>query len=166
MPLATYKPPTFTIKLGPNNSFQVRGLTGSHFSMLIESNLDAFEVIFGVFDEAMKSADNPDKLTSDNIQSWLVQVIKNVPRLAPSVIAFATDEDSSFEDKLNGAMSLPMPLQIEAIMEIARLTFDEVGGVKKFISQIRSLVPAKIAGKKTTLAKALSSGSTTAPDAT
>ena len=46
-------------------------------------------------------------------------------------------------DWVESAARLPLMAQIEAVTTIARLTFDEVGGVKKTVAALKDMVKAE-----------------------
>lgn len=171
MSLIAYKRPTREVPLDNSQSFKVHGLSGSDFRMLIESNLDSFEVIFGLFDKTMGMAKTPDALNNKFLQDAALALVQNVPAFAPAAIALAADEEGDFVDKLEAAGRLPMPVQISTLLDIAALTFEEVGGVKKFIEKFKGLMPVpttqpKLETQNKKKSKAPSSGSTTESDET
>lgn len=141
MSLLSYKRPTRSVSIGKDQSFNVHGLTSSDFRMLIEGNLAAFDLLFSVFDRVMVLAKTPDSLGGDAIQEMALVLVKNVPQFAPVAIALGVDEEGDFEQRLTAASSLPMPVQLTALIDIAALTFEEVGGIKKFLEKFKGLMP-------------------------
>lgn len=105
------------------NKLQIRGLSFIDIALLIAKHKDAIEQLIGVF----KKGD-----AETNIVSTL---LTELPELASHVIACACDEPEC-ADK---ARKLPLPVQLDALMAVGRLTFEEAGGVKKFAEQLADL---------------------------
>lgn len=132
MALVGYKPPVDTVEF-KGGSFQVKGLSLNDVSILVQANLQDMEVLFDTFDKGVGDGTNMDFTT---IASTL---LSHAPRFVTNAIALACTEADPFEDKLAAAAALPMPVQIEAIKKVGSLTFEEAGGVKKFLEGLAFL---------------------------
>jgi hypothetical protein len=137
MPLLTYTPLTKTIPLG-ENSFVVRGLSLDEISILVQSNIDGVEEMFTQLEIAI---DQTKKKTMDEagMKSLALNLIRTVPSFASAAIALAIDEEGSYQDKLRASSRLPAPVQIDALLQIGSLTFEEAGGVKKFSENLGAM---------------------------
>lgn len=132
MALVGYKPPVGTVEF-VGGSFEVKGLSLNDVSVLVQANLQDMEVLFDTFDKGIGDGTNMDFTT---IASTL---LSHAPRFVTNAIALACTEDAGFEEKLSAAASLPLPVQVEAIKKVGSLTFEEAGGVKKFLEGLAFL---------------------------
>lgn len=129
MTLAALELPTHTLKVG-NTDLTVRGLAFGDVALLIQNNRDELDRLIGMFT-------SEEKLDAD-AGDMVFQFVSQMPALAAKVIAYAADEPG-----LAGkAARLPLPTQLDAVMAIGRLTFEESGGVKKFAEQVVQLLGA------------------------
>lgn len=132
MPLIGYKPPVDTVDL-QGGSFEVKGLSLDDVSVLIQANLDDAENLFEVFNRSVGDGTNIDfKAVAGTLATYS-------PRFVSAAIALACTEEAEFNDRLSAAKTLPLPVQIDAIKKIGTLTFEEVGGVKKFLEDLMVL---------------------------
>lgn len=138
MSLAAYRPITTKFKTG-NVEFDIRGLNVNDLSILIQTNLENFETLFSLGESAFSKA-KLDTLNQGDIQSLASSLATAIPGFIPAVIALVAVEDSPYEARLNAASQLPFPLQVEIMFAVGKLTFDEVGGVKKFLSLLGQLL--------------------------
>lgn len=124
MALSEITLPTETISVG-KASFSVRGLSFDDMSALIGRHQGVIESLLGRYDSK-----------TPGVEAELIQVlVRESPTLAAQAIALASDEPEQ-EAKVR---RLPMPVQIDALTVIAKLTFEETGGVKKFAEQLAGL---------------------------
>lgn len=65
----------------------------------------------------------------------VITALKTIPEVVADLIVLATDAAPSDKASLV-ARRLPLPVQTKAIMEIARLTFEEHGGVGEFVETV------------------------------
>lgn len=143
MSLKDYKPLFIHIKLGADDGFAVRGLNSQDIAILLETNADILEQLFGLLGDAIDAGSKGEKALK-NFDARLaqagLQIAQKSPQFMASVIALASAENSGeegdFVELMRVAKTLPMPVQINAVIEIATQTFTEVGGIKKFISQV------------------------------
>lgn len=122
MALSDITVPTETISVG-TASFTVRGLCFDDVTRIIKTHQEAVEKVIDAYGNKVPDA------------AILQMLISELPELTAKVIACAADEP----DAVQNARKLSMPKQVDALTAIARLTFDEVGGVKKFADQLASL---------------------------
>jgi hypothetical protein len=140
MGLSNYKAPSHEVVLKDGSAFEVRGLSLSDVSLLIQQHLPDIEALFDLLT-------NTDKITGDDLRPLAGSLVAQAPGFAANVIALAAGEP----DAANTAATLPFPIQVEVITKIGDLTFAEVGGVKKALG---SIVPL-LASNKAMLAKVM-----------
>lgn len=126
MTLAEIEVPTEEIRVG-KGSFKVRGISFLDLSILISDNRADLDRVVDLF-AGLKNDVAPDE--------FLLKLVREMPTIVAKVIAHAADEPASHAKVLK----LPVPAQLEAARAVARLTFEEAGGVKKFVEQLVSLL--------------------------
>lgn len=134
MALADYEPERVVIEQKGKPLISVRGLNFNDTSVLIRNNLDDLRTILSAYRDRKS-------LPDFDINGMVVRLLTDMPLLAAKMIALASDEPNSEA----AALRLPMPLQIDIISEIARLTFEDVGGPLAFLGrlvQLAGLVPS------------------------
>lgn len=129
MSLKGYQPETRVIQLAGDNSFAVRGLSLVDVSVLVRQHFPDLDAIADLFFNGI------DKLTPAQIQSLALVLVSQMPGLAANLIAMAAGEGDASD-----AEKLPLPTQVKALLEIGDLTFNEVGGVKKGVEMIATLL--------------------------
>lgn len=128
MPLAGYQPEHRVIQIGTTNSFQVRGLGLNDVAVLVREHFPDLESLFELFG-------NLEQMDAQKMQPLVLSVVSNAPGFAANVIALAAGEGSA-ED----AERLPFPIQVQALLDIGELTFNDVGGIKKAMELIAALL--------------------------
>lgn len=148
MSLRSYKPLFTQIKFGNDESFGVRGLNSQDIAILVETHSDTLDELFRLLGDSF-SVKNTDQELVEKFDTKMAQVALHVaqktPQFLAAVIALASAEnqqDGDFIELMKVAQTLPMPIQVNAVIEIAQLTFHEVGGIKKFISQVSQFLVA------------------------
>lgn len=124
--LRNFKPRTATMQAG-DETVALRGLTVNDLSLLMESHASSLRA---VWDHWNGAKDAPtDGARQDRM---LVLLLREFPALSADVIAIAANEPDAGEQ----ARRLPFPTQLDALVKIARLTFEEVGGLGNFLSSL------------------------------
>lgn len=147
MSIADYQPPKASIALPGGSSFEVRGISLPDVSVLWRFHAETIEALF-VKIKAYQGREWSDFLTLNLI----AELVDESPILIATIIALAADE---FE-MLDKVRHFPVPVMVEAIRQIAVLTFDDASGPGKmlagvldliggFIPTAETLTPAKIA---------------------
>jgi hypothetical protein len=114
------------------SDFTVRGLGLDIVSKLLASGARAqIDEAIGQLEVAYKSEGNGAVL-----EGALSKLAIELPGLAAQVIAFAADEPNAVE----AVTKLPLPVQLEALMAIGRLTFDGEESIKNFVSGLMSMM--------------------------
>lgn len=117
-------------------TISVRGLNFADLSSLIQEHREDLDALINKASERQEEAENAENPQSD--QQLVFELIKEVPELAAKVIAHASGEP----DKWEHAYRLGFPSQLDLLMAIGQMTFQEAGGVKKFLSDVLSLMQA------------------------
>lgn len=126
MSLANYEPETTTVDLpGRGGSLTIRGLSFQDLTALIRDHRETIEKLFN---------DYSDEET--NAQSLLTRLLTNSPEFCAQVIALSADSPEHVEK----ARRLPVTVQLDALIAVGKMTFEEAGGVKKFLEQIIMII--------------------------
>jgi hypothetical protein len=112
-------------------SFDVRGLSLSDLSLLLRSHVTEVETIFTT---AMRVR------TGTVEESEYSKLAMNLLQDAPVFIATLIAQQADAPEAFSAAVLLPMPVQLDALEKIATLTFEEYGGVGKFVGSLESLI--------------------------
>jgi len=130
MSLADFQPERAKVAY-KGGDFDVRGLTLNDVAILLRHHLDDLEALIVVF-----SRDFDQTAIVSAVTQHGVALIKEAPGLVANLIAIASDEP----DEVDQARALSMHTQVNALETIARLTFDEAGGAKKFVESLNHLL--------------------------
>lgn len=126
MSLANYKPETTTVDLpGRGGSLTVRGLSFQDLTALIRDHRETIEKLFKDYSDE-----------DSNAQNLLTKLLTNSPEFCAQVIALACDAPEA----VNNARMLPITAQLDALIAVGKMTFEEAGGVKKFLEQIIMII--------------------------
>lgn len=128
MALSDFELPTEEIRVG-KTTIIVRGLGFADVALLITRNKESLEKAVTMFGAQAAPA------------AVAAVVIAELPDLVAQVIACACDEPGAVKQ----AQRLPAPVQLEAVLAIGRLTFEETGSVKKFAEQVADIVKSATA---------------------
>lgn len=138
MALADYQKQTRTFEL-KGGSFTVEGLSFDKFAKLIREHLTDIEAVINLVDSA--NSGNLDFNEAD-VEKIVIAIAEEAPGLVANVIALSSGEDDP--KAVIAASTLPLPVQISVIMEVVNLTFSEVGGIKKALETITSLLKSAV----------------------
>lgn len=148
MSLKSYKPVFSQIPISETETFGVRGLNSQDIAILVETHSDTLDELFKLLGDSFgvkgASQDLVEKFDTKLAQAAL-HVAQKTPQFLAAVVALAAEEnqqDGDFAQLIKITRTLPMPVQVNAVIEIAQLTFHEVGGIKKFISQVSQFLVA------------------------
>lgn len=130
MSLSNYAPEQRKVALG-DSFIQLGGLSLEHVAILMREHLSDLDQLWSIFSSAREKS-------PDDFAKIAMAVVSQAPGFAANLIALAAGEPGAAAN----AMSIPAPKQIEIIVTIGELTFTEVGGVKKGMETIASLLVA------------------------
>jgi hypothetical protein len=143
MPLSTYEIPMASIPLGKNNSFDVRAITFPDLTFMVEKHLPALTAILAKYKEAQEEV-----YSRRSIADFAVMIARDFPSFAVEIISVCIsgeDETADREALSKKVALLGAPVQINAMLEIARLTVDEAGGLKNLTAGLRTKLQAAMA---------------------
>lgn len=127
MALANFVLQRVEVKHGDTVVCAVRGLALDDISLLVRSHLDALNTLF---DLAVNSTNE------FGTSAFFMQMATSAPNVAFDAIALAADEpDYTLE-----ARKMPLGLQIRLLQEIARLTFEDVGGPLALVNLVKQML--------------------------
>lgn len=130
MALVDYQPERSTVSF-KGGEFSVRGLALDDIALLMRHHLRDINALVDIFGK-----DVTDEVAVAAVAQHAIALIREAPGLVANMISLASDEP----DSVDAARRLLMPTQVRALEEIARLTFDEAGGPKKFIESLMVLL--------------------------
>lgn len=120
--------PEHKVEAGSGQSFTVRGLCFDDIVVIMQRDPAGLAVLLG----EISAGAVPEVL----VEAHFPEIMAKVPGLPAQIIACASDDTS--EAAVAIARRLPLPVQIDALLNIIRLTFEPVGGIKKFVAQVRN----------------------------
>lgn len=129
MSLASFTPATAKIMHRDTVAFEVRGLSLSDLSLLMRTHLPDLQIFVGMWGEYQASGPSAD------MTPLLTSMAAEAPVVVSQLIALGCGEP----DMAEAASRLPIPLQIDALANIFRLTFDEYGGLEKTLAALGML---------------------------
>lgn len=144
MALSDYKQVSRVFEL-KGASFEVKALSLNEMRVLIRQHMPDLEALFQVSVEALEGK---SEVSESDIQRLVVAAVEQAPGLVANVIALSAGETD--EAGVAAAYRLPFPVQVDVLLAIGNLTFDEVGGVKKWWGAIAGLLGKTKIGKAMT----------------
>ena len=134
MSLKNLKLRTEVIEVLDGESFTVRGLSFTDMSSLYVKYATEMSAVFGLLAKGQG-----ETIDVEQAAGVAAAFIHSAPSMAAEVIALACGEPESFEV----ALTLPFPVQVEAIKKIGLCTFGTEGAGKKFMTTLGQLVLTK-----------------------
>lgn len=131
MSLADFQPARESVTFN-GGEFSVRGLALDDVTVLMRHHMSDVDKLV----EAFSSNDSTPEYAAKIAAQHIVTLVKEAPGLVANLIALASDEPDSVEN----ARRLGIAVQIRALETIAKLTFDEAGGPKKFVESLVALL--------------------------
>lgn len=112
--------------------FAVRGVTFATVARLVSVGQRA------ELERAIDQLGDLKDAGQEQLIGALAGIVTQLPKLAAMVIAEAADEPGEWEK----VTKLPMPVQLEALLEVGKLTFDGADSVKNFVRGLFELMTA------------------------
>jgi hypothetical protein len=126
--------PTEKVEVPGGGEFVVRGLSLIDARVLVRKYSAEMSDLFSLIADGKKAG----AIDIENAAATAAQLIDISPSLVADAIATAGG-DGSAEDFAKVLM-LPIPVQVDALTKIGRLTFSSEGSVKKFLQTVISLM--------------------------
>lgn len=130
MSLADYQPAREKVEFKGGSVF-VRGLSLDDLTVLMRNHLSDIDNLMEIYRRDVR-----DELAVAAAIQYGVSLAREAPGLVAHVISLAADEP----DQVDRARALPLPIQVEILKHVGRLTFEEVGGAKKFFESLQILI--------------------------
>ncbi len=131
MDLANYSPTRRDIPLGAAGTLSVRGLSLADVSLLVEAHQNSLVAAYASFEQMRGQAGSDDTTLFATLALGLV---REAPQVAADIIALAADQPHAAK----GAANLQFPVQVQALIAIASLTFEAGGGLGELLAALRS----------------------------
>lgn len=135
MALSDYVPERRPVVVNGKPLFAVEGLSFDTLAVLVKTHMPDFDAIFGTIQDGEIRGE--DRLA--HLQRVSQNIVLQAPGLAANIISVASGEPLD-EKLVAAARRLPFPAQVEALMNIGELTFEEVGGIKKAVESLTALL--------------------------
>lgn len=117
-------------------SFSVGGVSFNGLTQLINTHFADLDAIISLAKEAVNG--DIDNVSQGSIESLVLSAVSDAPGFIANLIAVAAGETS--EKAVQAAAAIAAPKQIEIVLKIVKLTFEEVGGVKKGMEVVANLL--------------------------
>lgn len=134
MTLDEYQPETKDIVFKSRKDevkFTVRGLNLDDFTHLVRLHLDDLQALRELYDR-MKV----DVYTRANMDKFVYAMLASAPGLAAEIISLAAN-DAEHADNYR---KLPLPISVQALAEVVRLTLEEVGGLNPLMESLAAVL--------------------------
>lgn len=128
MGLSQHITPRSIVPLLNDNTVAVRGLNLDDFSALLQNHLEPISKAVALY-----QAQRADIFATNNLQQFVLSVVKDFPGLVMEVISIASDEPEARDIKLG------IGLQLTIVSEICKLTLEEAGGLGNLIASLAAL---------------------------
>lgn len=135
MALSDYTPECRTVMHNGKPLFNVEGLSLETLAVLVKTHLPDLEAVFDI----VLKGEREDETYVDQLSRISTGLALSAPGLVANLIAVSSGEELT-EDLVRIAGRLPFPVQVQALMDIGSLTFDEAGGIKKSIESLMILL--------------------------
>ncbi len=131
MGLSNIQIPTETFDIR-GASVTLRGICFDDLAYILEGSRGEVDAAISFAQAKMGESEEPVGST----QAVITDLLRQFPALAAKIIACAADEPEAAPT----VRKLPFPMQLDMAAAVARLTFEEVGGVKKFLERVIELI--------------------------
>ncbi|QGF21047.1 tail assembly protein [Pectobacterium phage MA12] len=131
MGLMDYQPPSEEVQF-KGGSFELKGLSTQDFSLLLQRHSVDLEKIFDLYERGENGSD----FTGAGLAQFVMSLISDAPGLVANAIALSAGEQKAAD---HVAKTFGIALQLRCLKIVGRLTFEEAGGVKKFVESLREI---------------------------
>jgi hypothetical protein len=132
--------PSSTIAVDDDQNFTVFGLTFRDVEYIVEHEMGDLNAVIELFGQQMPSGDVDPDTFAEASNELLARLYTQYPALTARIIACASGDRS--EAVVAHVERLPLPVQVDALLEVFRLTFSAPGGVKKFVAGVSAAAKA------------------------
>jgi hypothetical protein len=134
MPFADFQPPREAVAWAGGGA-SVRGLSLEDVSRLVRTHYVDLEQLIALYDDraALPSIGG---LTLDDT---VLTLCRDAPQFAATAVLLAADEAGD-ERAEEAVRRLPLPVMVDALRKVSRLTFEEAGGLRPFLGTLSALL--------------------------
>lgn len=128
MSLSRFKVPTEQVEVSPGESFPVRGLSTRDIGLLAARHHAMLSALFA----EVAAGRGEGSLSQGTVEQMLPDLLQKAPELVSDIIAvsYGDIEDSQY------VSVMPLPVQVDALTKVFRLTFRTEGELKKVIETV------------------------------
>lgn len=119
--------------------FEVRGLGLPDIEHLVSYHLGDLVKAVDLYIQKKNG-----RMAASSLQEFALIIARDVPALVTEIIYIATDEEGA--EILAKVKRLPVLVQINALLQISKLTSEEAGGLKNLIAFAAPLLDGVLAG--------------------
>lgn len=136
MPLSTHTIRTEKVRLSKDNDFEVRAITFPDLTFMVTSHLSTLTAIIAKYQEARDDAAGlvPSR---KNMGELAVMIARDFPTFSVEIISACVFGETVDEPLRQKIAALPVPIQLDALSKIAKLTVEEAGGLGNLIADLR-----------------------------
>lgn len=132
MPLSAYQPRQASVPLGKDNDFVVRAITFPDLVLMASNHMPSLVAIVAKYQEAKQ-----DVYSQKNIGQLALTVARDFPTFATEIISACIVGETVDDATRQKIALLPAPVQMQALVEIGRLTVEEAGGLGNLMADLR-----------------------------
>jgi hypothetical protein len=127
--LSTYEPERASVSI-KGGSFTVRGLSLADLEALVRHHAAEMNSLASAISDQVGAV-----AEAGGYARLCLNLIQDAPYIVADIISRAADEP----DAVTNALKLPLAVSLDALQKIGDLTFQEIGGPKKFFEALASL---------------------------
>lgn len=131
MALSDFVPECRQVKVDGKELFSVQAINLETLAVLVQTHFPDLEHVFDI----LLAGEVEGETLPAQMQRISSGLALRAPSLLANIIAVCSTEPLT-EALVNNARRLPFPIQVEAMMLIGALTFEEAGGVKKAVESL------------------------------
>ena len=135
MPLSAYQPRHASVPLGKDNDFVVRAITFPDLAIMAANHMPSLVAIVAKYQEAKQ-----DVYSTKNIGQLALTIARDFPGFATEIISACIVGETVDEAAKQKIALLPAPVQMAALVEIAKLTVEEAGGLGNLVADLRAKI--------------------------
>lgn len=152
MPLSSYTIRTDKVRLDANNDFEVRGATLPDIAFLVQERLPDMIAVVAKYQEARDETLADKRPTQQTMGELAVMVARDFPNLALEMISLCIVGETVDAKTREKIATLPIPVQLDAISKIVKLSTEEAGGLGNLLSGLRQRLQDATAGEASPMA--------------
>ena len=137
MPLSTHTIRTEKVRLSKDNDFDVRAVTFPDLAFMVSTRMPDLVAIVAKYQESRDAAQRGEIMSRTNMTDLAIMVSRDFPTLAVEMISACVYGEEVTPEMRRTIAALPMPVQLDALVKISKLTVEEAGGLGNLIAELR-----------------------------